>query len=254
MNGSMLSRVARLVCPHGSIRTVWRGPAAGLRFRVRPSMGLTYVLGFDAYHTSWLHSVVRPGMTVFDIGANIGQTTLPFSQWTGPTGKVVAFEPVPANVSQLRDNIALNNASNVSIVEAALSDRSGVETFLLNPQQASMGKLENCEPTYNEASPRGQRFEVKTIRLDDAAAEHGMPHFLKIDVEGGAKNVFEGGRKVLESAKPAIYLELHGPEEQAAVRDILSPLGYQLRTLDGTVVPDPVHTPANPLWCVPPGN
>ena len=46
-----------------------------------------------------------------------------------------------------------------------------------------------------------------------------------------------------------IYLELHGPEEQAGVRDELVSLGYEIETLDGAVVTDPTAGWASPLWC-----
>jgi FkbM family methyltransferase len=188
-------------------------------------------------------------MTVFDIGANIGQTALPFSRWVGSQGKVVAIEPVPANIRLLRDNIELSGAVNVSVVEAALSDEPGVASFVLNPSQASMGKLENCEPSYNDVCQRGERIDVQTRRLDDLAAEFGAPDLLKVDVEGGARNVFAGGRKLLESKGPSIYLETHGPEERAAVRDVLQPLGYRLQSLAGEVVEDPMNQTFSPLWC-----
>ena len=251
MKSAMLHQFARLACPRGSVRRVLRGPAAGLRFRIQAGMGLTYALGYDTHNARWLHSVVKLGMTVFDIGANFGQMALPFSRWVGPTGRVVSVEPVSTNVDQLRDNIALNHASNITVVEGALSEHPGVASFLLDPSKARMGKLEDCEPTYNEFCRREERFDVATIRLDDLVAEYGAPDLLKIDVEGGARGVLAGASATLRDSRPDIYLELHGPEEQAAARDFLLPAGYRLRGLDGTIIDDPVKTWCNPLWCTP---
>jgi hypothetical protein len=73
---------------------------------------------------------------------------------------------------------------------------------------------------------------------------------VKIDVEGGARGVLAGASRMLQDSRPDIYLELHGPEEQAAARDLL-PAGYRLRGLDGTIVDDPVAHWCNPLWCSP---
>ena len=251
MKTALMRRVARIAYPHGSVRRVWRGPGAGLRFRVRPSMGMTYALGFDTHQARWLSEVVKREMTIYDIGANIGQMALPFSRWVGARGRVVAVEPAPINVRQLRDNIALNGLTNVTVVEAALSDHKGVASFLLDPAKARMGKLEDCEPTYNEFCRRDERFDVATRRLDDLVAEFGPPDFLKIDVEGGARGVLAGAERVLREVRPDIYLELHGPEEQAAARDLLLPAGYRLRGLDGRIVADPVAEWCNPLWCTP---
>jgi FkbM family methyltransferase len=251
MKNAVIRRVARFAYPHESVRRVLRGPGSGVRFRVKPSMGMTYALGYDTHNARWLSAVVKSEMTIYDIGANFGQMALQFSKWVGPRGCVVAVEPVPANVRQLRDNISLNNRSNIAVVEAALSDSDGVASFLLDPDKARMGKLEDCEPTYNDFCRRDEKFEVATMRLDDLIAQHGRPDFVKIDVEGGARGVLAGASRMLQDSRPDIYLELHGPEEQAAARDLLLPTGYRLRGLDGTIVDDPVAHWCNPLWCSP---
>jgi len=251
MKSAVYRRIARLAYPHESVRRVLRGPGLGVRFRVRPSMGMTYALGYDTHNARWLNAVVKSEMTIYDVGANFGQMALPFGKWVGPRGRVIAVEPVPANVRQLRDNVALNSASNIIVVEAALSDRAGVASFLLDPEKARMGKLEDCEPTYNEFCRRDEKFEVATVRLDDLIAEYGRPDFVKIDVEGGARGVLAGAEEMLRKSRPDIYLELHGPQEQAAARDLLLPAGYRLRGLDGSIVDDPVEHWCNPLWCSP---
>ena len=55
---------------------------------------------------SALQRELRPGATFFDIGANVGFVTLIAARLVGPSGRVVAFEPVPENVAAIRENLA----------------------------------------------------------------------------------------------------------------------------------------------------
>ena len=102
----MLQRLARRLYPYGAVRTVLRGPVRKARYVVAPGMGVTYALGMDAFHMSFLGRFSRDGMTVYDVGANRGQLALFFSRVVGPRGRVVSFEPVPSVFATLEQNIA----------------------------------------------------------------------------------------------------------------------------------------------------
>ncbi len=73
-------------------------------------------------------SFVRPGMTVLDLGSNIGYSTLLLSSLTGPEGCVIAIEPHPANARLLRRNLRRNRARNVTVIEAAAWNEPGTVT------------------------------------------------------------------------------------------------------------------------------
>ena len=63
---------------------------------------------------------VNPGMTVYDVGANIGYMSLLLSKTVGAAGRVYSFEVFPENVDRLQKNMRLNNfTSNVEIVPKA---------------------------------------------------------------------------------------------------------------------------------------
>jgi hypothetical protein len=72
---------------------------------------------------------------------------------------------------------------------------------------------------------------------------------MKVDVEGAAGEVLRGAARLLDQHGPAVFLEIHGPQEQAAARDELQARGYRLETLDGTPVGDPTASWVSPLWC-----
>lgn len=61
---SLPQRIVRRLYPHGSIRTVLRGPLRGMKFQVINGMGATYALGLDFMNLKFLGLKLRPGMVV----------------------------------------------------------------------------------------------------------------------------------------------------------------------------------------------
>ena len=73
-----------------------------------------------------LDRYVKRGDWVIDIGANVGHYTKRFSELVGPQGRIIAFEPVPTTFSILAANVELFACSNVSLINAAVSDHVDV--------------------------------------------------------------------------------------------------------------------------------
>ncbi len=243
---SVLTSVVRLFYPYESRRRVWRGPARGLDFIVQPGIGFTYAIGTDLAAPRFFRRHLHPGMTVFDVGANKGQMTLIFAALVAASGRVIAFEPVPVEYASLERNVRLNGLAHVRLLNVAASDNKGQMAFSYAAERPTQGKLVNVEPTYDVA--HAQTFPVQAIRLDDVPNER-PPDVIKIDVEGAAAAVLRGSARILDEAGPSVYLELHGPEEQAGVRDELLSRGYVARSLSGDVIADPVARWCSPLWC-----
>jgi hypothetical protein len=92
----IIHQLIRLLYPHGSVRTVLRGPLKGARFEVTPGMGATYAWGWEVMNQRFLSQRVRPGAVIYDVGANRGQMALYFSRLVpGLLGQVFSFEPAP---------------------------------------------------------------------------------------------------------------------------------------------------------------
>jgi FkbM family methyltransferase len=238
----------RTIFPHGAVRFVLRGPIRGARYEVAPGMGMTYALGAAAYGHLEFARLVKPGMTVYDIGANRGQMALLFARQVGPSGAVMCFEPLPELCQKLERNLALNGIRNVSVQCLALADVSETRVFLYHPDRSTQGKLADVERSYSASD--AQEVRVQTASIDELIAG-GMspPDFMKVDVEGAGAVLLQGASNTLRQYRPTIYIELHGPEEQAAVRDRLLPIGYRLETLDGRHIADPTAAWASPLIC-----
>ena len=89
---------------------------------------------------SALRELIKPGMTVYDVGANIGYVTLMLAKLIGAQGKVYAFEALPDNVERLRRNVELNGFNDrVNIFPGAVAAGAGEVKFLVHPS-GGMGK------------------------------------------------------------------------------------------------------------------
>jgi FkbM family methyltransferase len=248
-NTWFIQSAIRKVYPIGKICSVHRGPLKGLRFRVTRAMGFTYAWGIGV--EQWEFSgLVQPGMCVYDIGANCGQSTLSLARLVGTSGQVIAFEPVDCLFDNLVYNIKLNPSLNVMPVCAAAFQRNGQVDFHFNCDLVTQGHVINAGSRHS--LPNKKTISVRAIRLDDYRSENWLaPQFMKIDVEGGADAVLSGSQSLIEEHRPIIYIELHGPEEQNAVRDLLTTFRYKAQTQSGLEVPDPTAGWFNPLICTP---
>jgi FkbM family methyltransferase len=145
-----------------------------------------------------IEGCIRPGMTVVDVGANVGIYTAGFSRLVGPHGKVVALEPAPTNLRTLLRAREVNEWSNVDIHGIAASDREG--TMALECSSFNSGN--------NALSNRGGGVAVRTVRLDSLLAGTRVD-FLKIDVQGWEAAVLRGAVETLRRNRPiAVRLEI----------------------------------------------
>jgi FkbM family methyltransferase len=172
--------------------------------------------------------LVRPGMKVFDIGANAGFYTLAFARLVGEHGHVWAFEPLAENVAYLNRHIALNELANVTVVQAAVAERAGSAGFALAGSR-SQGRLSE-----------GAGLSVCTVSLDEFCAQAGIdcPDLIKFDIEGGESLAFKGARHVIAQGKATILLALHGWAHEENCVPILRAASYVLQYLDGNPVED----------------
>ena len=234
-NKSILGVVLRLplrLIPEKTIVPILRTAARGKK----------WIAGSGA-HSQWLgiHEVgkkklyqktIRPGSIVYDIGANVGIYTILSSVLCGTSGKVYAFEPDPHNLKYLRDHVKLNNLQNVSIVEYAISKKSGYLFF-----QATS---DHCN---SHISDDGE-LEINAVSIDDFVFEQDNtpPDFLKIDVEGTESLVLEGAQRTLEEYRPEIFLATHGSEIDTNCRQQLEKINYNVSKISGY---------DDELYCVP---
>lgn len=164
------------------------------------------VLGteFEPQTTALFRTLFEPAAVVLDIGANIGCTSLLFSQ---RARRVVAFEPSPSTFRYLKRNIDAANAGNVELHNLALGAESGVSSLTFAPSNRAGGFVSN-----QTTASAGHVTESITIeRLDDIADRFRIDavDFVKIDVEGFELDVLKGGRDTINRFEPVVALELN---------------------------------------------
>lgn len=173
---------------------------------------------------------LKPGMQVFDVGANIGYISLLLARAVGPEGSVTAFEALPANIQRLQANLALNPGAPVKALSAAVVDSTRPVTFLTHAS-GSMGKAAGSAGREDQAYPSS--ISVQGIALDDYVylQGHPAPQAVKMDIEGGEVLALQGMARLLREAKPLLFIELHGEQAARAAWQALNAAGYSIRRM-----------------------
>jgi FkbM family methyltransferase len=142
---------------------------------------------------------VRDGMTVLDIGANIGFHTLILAKLVGKTGKVFAFEPSQRLFDILHKNIKHNQFSNITAIKSAVSNQNGKTKLFINEHSNCNNKLfDNGSDKYEE---------VDLLTIDTYLKGETKIDFIKIDIEGAEALAFQGMMETIKKWKPIIYSE-----------------------------------------------
>lgn len=146
---------------------------------------------------------LRDGMTIFDVGANVGELTLLFSRFVGERGSVHAFEASGAVFQKLEMVCRAAGRRNVALNHLALSDKPGTVRLNIYDEAYSSFNSMAKRPLENyglNLQPVGTE-ETRAATVDDYCAENKIDSIdlLKIDVEGAEFQVMRGARRMLRS-------------------------------------------------------
>lgn len=148
---------------------------------------------------------LRSGMTVFDVGANVGELTLLFSRFAGSGGAVHAFEPSAGAFKRLETVCVAAGRRNVVLNNLALADKKGFIRLHVYPDDFLSFNSQAARPLKDygvNIEPVGIE-EISATTVDDYCAEHkiGQIDLLKIDVEGAELQVMRGAETLLKSGR-----------------------------------------------------
>lgn len=181
---------------------------------------------FEAEIEFW-RSQLQQGMTVIDVGANVGVYTFSAAQQVGSTGRVLAVEPFSGCVQCLQETCRVNHLSQVTVCAGAASDRNGTARLSLH----TASEL-NEVITEESGLPAGQYEEVACFTLDSLVEQHQLSRvdWLKIDAEGHEMQVLAGCDRILSEFAPGIlYENIAGAKgSNTPVAEYLKAKGYQL--------------------------
>jgi len=210
------------------VYTIRAGVAKGLKRRG----GFGFIPRRMSNEEAFLTSLDFRGKTVFDVGAYQGIYTMFFARAVGPKGRVVAFEPNPANYAAIMDNVELNGFTRVTVKAMALADRKGKADLLFPVREPARGSLRS-----DYQSSLADRFEARKVKvvldtLDDQLAELPTPDFVKIDVEGAELEVLHGMPTLLADHRPSLFIEVHSGVDVRRLVRLLADSGYEMRDVD----------------------
>lgn len=161
---------------------------------------------WEGWLTVFMARQIKPGMVLLDVGANHGYYTLLFSWLTGPTGRVVAYEPHPRTAELLRRTLVVNGFTDVATVhELAVSASPGgtLSLFFEASEPKNARLVDDLQPDHPNV------VRVGSTTLDAIMQTHSRVDFLKIDVEGAEEAVIQGAWGLLARDKPAMVLEFN---------------------------------------------
>lgn len=212
----------------------------GLRWRLDLGEGIDFAIWLTGRFEGRLQTTysrhVRPGMTVLDLGANIGAHTLPLARVVGPSGKVIAVEATAYAMEKLRTNLALNPslAAPVRLIHALLVADSATQAPTHLYSSWPLTSTTEVHPVLRGAlKPLG---EAAVTTVDAVVREHanGKVDWIKLDVDGHELAVLHGARELLASHRPGIFIEFapycHADEPGRFARlvRLLLDAGYEL--------------------------
>lgn len=155
----------------------------------------------ESLETKLFMALVKKGMNVVDVGANLGYYTLVAADLVGAKGQVFAFEPDPENFSLLEKNIKSNNYFNAKALRFAVSSKPGaVKLFLCEEHRGN-------HRTFDSQDER-KTIEVRATSLNYFFKPSFRIDVIKIDVEGAEAMVFEGITRIIrENPNIIIFTE-----------------------------------------------
>ena len=198
------------------IRYLWRRPfwftdKYGVTLRLYPNDSLESIFAnrmhFDDKGVLEVtKKILKPTMTVIDIGANRGQFTVFAAQLIGYCGQIHAFEPTSYSFQRLNENIHHWDKTHrgIHLNQIAISNQIGSTIIYEFPPEMSVWNSLNPHILYRFGTRHIVPYHTENVHvttLDQYCLDHNINKIdlLKIDVEGFEDNVFEGSKFLIKN-------------------------------------------------------
>lgn len=187
---------------------------------------------YEPEMTALFHVMIKPGMTVMDVGSNFGWYTILMAHLVGPRGRVYAFDMDDKLIGILQKSLHLNKLENVMCTRAAVGNvRAQVPYY----DDAGAGTA-NLSSELVQASSKEL---VPMILLDEFVDKHHITSvdFIKCDIDGAEGLFIDGAERVLRGT-PRMTIEIYDEAQQvfgssgAALMHRLVGIGYTLKNID----------------------
>lgn len=186
---------------------IQQGIGKGLKFNTGGSAA-GYLIGTsEPEMQEVLKLFSKPGMVVYDVGANVGFFSILARSKVGKAGAVYSFEPLEKNADSIRHNCRLNQFDNVTIRVEALGSEDTEAEFVIS-KTMTLGRLSSTGGVPEET----ERIKVPVRKLDSLWAQGVVrpPDLMKIDIEGAEVEMLKGAQALIRKSRPILLIELHG--------------------------------------------
>jgi len=166
---------------------------------------------YSESEVSAMRMFLGEGGYAIDVGANIGDLTLPMARLVGEAGRIYAIESHAETFHVLCANLALNGLLNTKAMNVFIS---------------SSGEVSAGSAAWGKDAYVSKIWEPPAIPLD--ALDMPRCDLIKIDVDGKERDVLESGAMLIEKHRPVLYFENDQPEQSAPLLECAMSLDYDL--------------------------
>jgi len=171
-----------------------------------------------------------PGALAIDIGANLGEWTVPLARAVGMGGQVLACEPAPLAAKALEATLRANALRQAEVIRCAIGDHDGSAEFAI--PVVTSARTDTGTARIGAAGLGHEALSVPLSSLDSLAAERSFERvdLIKIDVEGHERQVLDGAEATLRRFRPTLVIETghEATGDRRAIHDGLHGLGYRM--------------------------
>ena len=158
---------------------------------------------YEPHVTTVFRRLLQPGMSVVDLGANIGYFTMLSASIVGRHGHVLAVEPNPRNVRYLEASRRINAFDHVTVAQTAAGPDVGLLALHASRSNGTTSNLpENLSEIFGCET-------VLALPVDRLLRDPGRVHLIKVDVEGAEYRALRGCRELIRRDRPAIVSEFN---------------------------------------------
>lgn len=166
--------------------------------------------------------VINIGDVVIEVGGNIGVHTIVLAKLVHISGKVFVYEPQKNNYYTLCANIMLNHLEHVYAYQNAISNKKDIAHFPEVSTRYTHTSGTFCITCDYSKFPT---YPIKTVTIDEL---HNSCNFLKIDAEFHSFEILTSAKKLIQKAKPLVYVEYADKKEYTNVYNFLKENNYQV--------------------------
>lgn len=166
-----------------------------------------------------LKKLLRPGMSVIDIGANLGYYSTVMGDLVGKEGRVIAIEPIPLFAEIFQKNT--RRYRQISIDNVALGAESGRVKMSVPIVDGVVrhGLTQVVDKHHSTQKTSKMDYDVAMVSGDDLLKQKKLDQldYIKIDVEGYEQFIIPSLKETIGRYNPLIQIELSGQENRENV-------------------------------------